>query len=101
MEPTRSVIEQKPVIWGKKCPLSIPAKAKQEKLGDVLDSILAETQCLESLYQSKLEALDELKNPSSTKPSAAICDEVPMCKEKCIFFVFVSGYGAVSDIFFA
>ena len=41
--------------------LFIPAKAKQEKLVDVLDSLLAETQRLESLYQNKLNALAELK----------------------------------------
>ncbi len=41
--------------------LSMPEVAKQRELAFTLDALRAETQLLESLYQRKLDALDELK----------------------------------------
>jgi hypothetical protein len=37
----------------------------------------AETQRLESLYQQKLTALDDLKNPSCIRPSPGRCNACP------------------------
>jgi type I restriction enzyme, S subunit len=41
--------------------LSMPSLSKQKELGAKFDSLRAETQHLESIYQSKLTALEELK----------------------------------------
>ena len=41
--------------------IPIPTKDQQKSLVNLLDSLSEETQRLESLYQSKLDALDELK----------------------------------------
>ncbi|WP_202634755.1 restriction endonuclease subunit S [Rugosibacter aromaticivorans] len=45
----------------KELEISLPPIAKQIESGSMLDSMLDETQRLESLYQQKLTALDELK----------------------------------------
>ncbi|MBI5672308.1 MAG: restriction endonuclease subunit S [Nitrospirae bacterium] len=42
-------------------PLAFPSFAEQEIIADKLDALREETQCLESIYQQKLAALDELK----------------------------------------
>jgi len=42
-------------------PINVPPLAKQLEVVESLDELSAETQCLESLYQRKLAALDELK----------------------------------------
>ena len=42
--------------------LSFPALNEQKTIAAKLDELDDETQCLESLYQRKLAALDELKN---------------------------------------
>ena len=42
--------------------ISLPSIAEQNRIVSMLDSVLDETQRLESLYQRKLAALDELKN---------------------------------------
>jgi len=42
-------------------PIYLPNIAEQERLADCFDDLRAETQRLESLYQRKLDALEELK----------------------------------------
>lgn len=42
-------------------PINIPPLAKQLEIVESLDRLSAEAQCLESIYQRKLTALDELK----------------------------------------
>ena len=42
-------------------PISLPSFSKQEALANDLDTIAVETQRLETIYQSKLTVLDELK----------------------------------------
>ena len=44
-----------------KYPISLPTLAEQKRIVEKLDSLREETQRLESLYQRKLAALDELK----------------------------------------
>ena len=41
--------------------IPLPCIAKQDRIVDQLDKLSAETQRLESIYQRKLAALDELK----------------------------------------
>ena len=43
------------------CPLFLPPLAEQKSIADNLDTMLEETQRLESIYQRKLAALDALK----------------------------------------
>jgi type I restriction enzyme S subunit len=43
------------------CLLFVPALSEQESIAKTLDAMSAETQSLESIYQQKLAALDELK----------------------------------------
>lgn len=45
----------------KKAPVPFPSLHKQEAIVETFDSLLSETQRLESIYQQKLTALDELK----------------------------------------
>jgi type I restriction enzyme S subunit len=45
----------------KKAAIPFPPLKKQDIIVTTLDSLLAETQRLESIYQQKLAALDELK----------------------------------------
>ncbi|NOU15057.1 MAG: restriction endonuclease subunit S [Methylococcaceae bacterium] len=45
----------------KELEIPLPALAEQERIVTTTDSLLAETQRLESIYQQKLAALDELK----------------------------------------
>ena len=42
-------------------PISLPSLAEQERMTNRLDALREETQRLESIYQQKLAALDELK----------------------------------------
>ncbi|MCC6200102.1 MAG: hypothetical protein IT466_04925 [Moraxellaceae bacterium] len=41
--------------------ISLPLVAEQEKIVEIIDAVLEETRRLESIYQRKLAALDELK----------------------------------------
>jgi type I restriction enzyme, S subunit len=45
----------------KELEISLPSLAKQIETASMMDSLLDETQRLESIYQQKLTALDDLK----------------------------------------
>ena len=44
-----------------RCPLYVPETSEQRRIADQLDGLLLETQHLETIYQQKLTALNELK----------------------------------------
>ncbi len=58
-------------------------RGMQRDIVSNLDSLRAETQRLASLYQQKLTAFDELKNPCCTKPSAEISRSSPCPTMTC------------------